>query len=273
MFRMLVAHYCLLLPPLLLGAGTISGDRARAVLEEGASEGEPESRRAVAVAMSIANSQLFVDDLLAKLATDKDVLVREAALTTLGELGSRRNLAAVKAGLEDDVPEVVFAAARSYYKLDRVEGTRVLLSILEKETAAESGFMREKMRGVARRLKSPRSALLFGLQQSVGLVPIPGMGSGFSAVSAMLLDADLSPRALALTLASSNRSPEVRKAVLAALSDDDWSVRAAAVQTLAGWNEAASRRNLAPLIEDKNRKVRYRAAAAYLRLESLGRAR
>ncbi len=43
-------------------------------------------------------------------------------------------------------------------------------------------------------------------------------------------------------------------------------MRAAAVQIAASRNQRAWRFRLAPLFEDSNRRVRYRAAAAFLRL-------
>jgi HEAT repeat protein len=51
--------------------------------------------------------------------------------------------------------------------------------------------------------------------------------------------------------------------------DKDWSVRAAAVHSLALRNDPAVEREIAPLMEDKHQPVRLRAAAACLRLEYL----
>ena len=51
--------------------------------------------------------------------------------------------------------------------------------------------------------------------------------------------------------------------------DKDWSVRAAAIHSLALRNDPAVERDLTPLLEDKHQGVRLRAAAACLRLEYL----
>jgi HEAT repeat protein len=47
-------------------------------------------------------------------------------------------------------------------------------------------------------------------------------------------------------------------------------MRAAATQIAASRNERAWRFRLVPLFEDTNRRVRYRAAAAFLRLSTPG---
>jgi HEAT repeat protein len=70
-------------------------------------------------------------------------------------------------------------------------------------------------------------------------------------------------------LLSADRTPEVLAALMDALSDKDWSVRAASVHALALRNDPALLPNVSPLIDDKKEAVRLRAAAACLRLESL----
>jgi HEAT repeat protein len=240
---------------------------ARTVLQAGAAEAEPDARRELAIALSLISSRDPSAQLLETLATDKDHLVREAAITSLGELGDRRKLNAVKSALNDEVPEVVFAAARALYRLDPAQGRPVLVSILERETAAKSGFIRGQFRTVLRRMRTPRSALVFAVQQGAGFIPVPGLGAGMSAMNSMLLDADFSARAYALTLIAGERSRDRTTQLLAeALTDEEWSVRAAAVQAIAAGGRTNLRNDLGPLFADRDRKVRFRAAAAYLRL-------
>ena len=70
-------------------------------------------------------------------------------------------------------------------------------------------------------------------------------------------------------LLGKEKDPETLSALREALSDKDWSVRAAAVHLLALRNDPAVERALTPLLEDKNQAVRLRAAAATLRLEDI----
>jgi HEAT repeat protein len=255
----------LLLAPLIFAADD-APTRARAVLSQGATDNDPETRREVAVALSLITSRDPSAQLLAKLAADKDHTVRETAILTIGEINDSKLAAAIVPALGDDVPEVAFAAARALTKLKRPEGKRALVSIVSKETKAESGFFKEKARDVTRRMRTPKSALLFAVQQGVVFVPIPGIGQGFSAMNAMLADADFSARATALLVLANDRTPEVRTILTQSFVDEEWSVRAAAVQAAALRNEPVWLPRLEAMLSDSNKKVRFRAAAVYLRL-------
>ena len=87
-----------------------------------------------------------------------------------------------------------------------------------------------------------------------------------AAASQVLNDADFSPRATALLIVGGESSPEVHSAVEHAFTDKDWSVRVAAIQIAGNGNEPVWRPRLYPLVDDTNRKVRYRAAAVLLRM-------
>lgn len=239
---------------------------ARAVLKKGASEPDPNTRREVAVALSLVATRDPSAGLLQTLMKDKDSLVREAALVSVGELRDPAAIKSVQEALQDDVPEVAFAAARTLFKMKQPEGKQFLIEVVEKETKAKSGFVHAKLRDVVRRMKRPKSAFLFVAQQGIGFVPVPGLGEGFSAINALIGDAETSARATALLLLAADRSPEVRRVVEEAFNDPDWSMRAAATQIAALRNERTWRQRLIPLIEDTNSRVRYRAAASLLRV-------
>jgi HEAT repeat protein len=236
------------------------------VLEQGAADGDPDTRREVAVALGLGARRDPSTNLLEKLSTDKDHVVREAALVSIGELRDRRFVKVAETALDDEVPEVAFAAARTLFRLNEPEGKKLLIDIVQREVPANSGFVRAKMRDVARRMKRPKSATLFIVQQGIGFAPVPGLGEGFSAMSSLVSDPDFSARATAMLVLSSDRSPEVRMEIDQAFNDSDWSMRAAATQIAASRNERAWRFRLVPLIEDTNRRVRFRAAASFLRL-------
>jgi HEAT repeat protein len=239
---------------------------ARTVLEKGAGDSNPDVRREVAVALGLLSRRDPSADLLRQLASDKDHLVREAALVSIGELRDSRLAKSAHDALDDEVPEVAFAAARTLFKLNQKEGRDLLLDVVQKEARAETGFVRAKLRDVARRMKRPRSAMLFVAQQGAGFIPVPGLGEGFSALNSMVGDPDFSARATALLMLSPDRSREVRASIEEAFNDADWSMRAAATQIAASRNERAWRFRMVPLFEDTNRRVRYRAAASFLRL-------
>ncbi|PWU00970.1 MAG: hypothetical protein C5B51_24070 [Terriglobia bacterium] len=240
--------------------------QARAVLEKGSADPDPDTRREVAVALSLISNRDPSAALLSKLVKDKDALVREAALASIGELRDPKLAASAKDALQDEVPEVVFAAARTLFKLKQPQGKEVLIEVVEKQAKAKSGFIQTKLRDVVRRMKRPRSAMLFVAQQGIGFVPVPGLGEGFSAMNSLVGDTDFSGRATALLVLAPDRSPEVRELIEAAFNDSDWSMRAAATQIASSRNERSWGPKLVPLLDDTNRRVRYRAAASLLRL-------
>jgi HEAT repeat protein len=118
-------------------------------------------------------------------------------------------------------------------------------------------------------LHTPKTMFLFALQQGTNFVPVPGLGAGISSLQGILSDPSVSGRAATAILLSTDRGPEVLQALRDALADDDWSVRAAAVHAVALRNDPALKSDLVPLLEDKKEAVRVRAAAGFLRLESI----
>jgi HEAT repeat protein len=236
------------------------------VLKAGAADRDPDTRRQVALALSLGRSTAEVISMLQALVKDGDSLVRQAALDTVGELGDAKLAPAAETALNDDVAEVVFAAARALYRLHDSAGKSMLIAVVEKEQKAESNPLRVKLRNMIRRMKTPRSALFLAVEQGAGLIPVPGMGEGISAMSALLNDENFSARATALLLLSGDKSADVRALIEQAFSDDDWSMRAAAVQLVAQPQNARWRPRLLPALDDLNKKVRFRAAAIYLRV-------
>jgi hypothetical protein len=146
------------------------------VLEQGADNPDPDVRREVAVALSLASRRDPSVSLLEKLAADKDYLVREAALVSIGELLDPRLAKAARTALHDDVPEVAFAAARALFRLHDPEGKELLIAIVEKDAPGKTSFARAKLRDATRRMKRPKTAMLFVVQQGIGFVPSRGSG-------------------------------------------------------------------------------------------------
>ncbi len=254
-------------------AGLVWGqpaEQARKVLRDGFVEKGPDRRREVAVALSLLPSRDPVTDLLTSLVKDKDVLVRQAALDAVAELGDRRRYPLLKAALEDEVPEVAYAAARALWRIGDPAGLELLEDIYAEEAKAKSSIMKSELRKMMRKLKTPQSAIWFVAQRGLVFVPVPGLGQGVSAVSHMLADETFSARATALLMLCQDprkRSKDCASMIDRSFVDEDWSVRAAGVQLVAASRDGSRRGRVAGLFGDKSEKVRYRAAATYLRIE------
>ena len=268
--RMAAWAFVVLLPCGVSAQEQKSADTAKAhaleVLQQGSADRDPDTRRQVAVALSLGRASDPVNSVVEALVKDADSLVRQAALDTVGELGDKKLAPAAEKALNDDVAEVVFAAARALYHLHDPAGKSTLIAVVEKEQKAESNPLRVKLRNMIRRMKTPRSALFLAVEQGSGFIPAPGLGAGISAMSALLNDENFSPRATALLLLADNTAPDVRALIEQAFADEDWSMRAAAVQLVTRPKNIAWKTHLTPLLDDSNKKVRFRAAAVYLRV-------
>src|SRR5262249_29991892 len=135
------------------------------------------------------------------------------------------------------VPEVSFAAAKALWALKDPAGKEVLLSVVQKETKAKSGMVTAHMRDTMRKLKTPKSAILFAFRQGAGLVPLPGFGEGMGALESLMSDAEFSARANAVLLLARDEDAATRDAIRDGLTDTDWSMRAAALQIIALRNQ------------------------------------
>jgi len=229
-------------------------------------EGNPDKRKEAVIALSLEGTTGQVFSRLEAALDDKDVKVRLAACGSLAALNDKQSIPPLEKALQDRVPEVSFAAAKALYELDQPIGKEVLLEVLAGEKKTKSGHLISEKREAMRMMKNPGGLLKFMVKEGVGMAPVPGLGI---AMEALLSDAGVSGRALAATLLAKEKDEATLAALREALSAKDWSVRAAAVNSLALRNQHEVRSDLVPLLDDNREAVKYRAAAAYLRLERL----
>jgi HEAT repeat protein len=198
---------------------------------------------------------------------DHDVSVRIAVVVTLGDFKDNRTLPLLKKALQDPVPEVDFAAAKVLYQLRDPDGVQFLLDVVSKESKASSSYISKEKRSALRLLHTPTQLFTTIAISAAGFAPVPGLGFGLSSAQGILSAPDSSARAASLLLIGSSRDPALADAVESALSDKEWSLRAAAAHLVAMHPFPQFRENLIPLLDDKKDAVRVRAAAAYIRLQ------
>jgi HEAT repeat protein len=269
-------HRYLILGAMVLSTGVGFGqttasnqDRARSFLEDSLKDKNPDSRKQAVQALGLVSAREPYLSQLEAMLDDKDLEVKLAAITSLVDLKSGRTVAALRKALDSDVPEVSFAAAKALWTLNEPVGREALLSVLSGDTKTSSGFITKQKREALRMLHTPKTMFMFAVQQGANFVPFPGVGAGISSLQGILSDPGVSGRAATALLLSTDRAADVLPALQDALTDKDWSVRAAAVHAIALRNDAALAPELLPLFEDKKEAVRVRAAAGYLRLESI----
>ena len=241
--------------------------RCSDILRQGLAASSPETRKQAVVALSIV-AERFVP-LLQSMLEDKDAQVRLATVESLADVKNKRATAALRVALDDEVPEVSFAAAKVLWGLDEAAGKQELLAVLEGETQATSSILSKEKRDTLRLMHVPQAMLMFALRQGIGFVPVPYLGLGVASMHAILTDPGVSGRAAAALLLGNSSDEVTLDALKDALSDKEWSVRAAAVHSLAIQKDARLKSDLVPLLDDSNEAVRLRAAAGYLRLSAI----
>jgi HEAT repeat protein len=244
-------------------------DRARSLLDDSLKDKNPDTRKQAVQALSLVSPQESYLSQLEAMLDDKDVEVRLATITSLVDLKSSRTVPALRKALDSDVPEVSFAAAKALWTLNEPVGREALISVLSGDTKASSGFITKQKRDALRMLHTPKTMFMFVVQQGANFSPIIGLGAGVSSVQGILSDPGVSGRAATALLLGTDKGPEVLQALEDALTDKDWSVRAAAIHAIALRNDPSLESDLVPLLEDRKEAVRVRAAAGYLRLESI----
>jgi HEAT repeat protein len=245
--------------------------QSQAALQDALDSGNPNTRKQAVIALSLAASREPLLSKLESMVADKDVEVQLAAIASMEDLRSKQTIATLRQALNGEVPEVSFAAARALYELGDPAGKQALLSVLSGETKTSSGFLTKQMREAMRMMHTPRATFMFALRQGIGFAPVPGLGVGITSLQQLLSDPGVSGRASAALLLSRDPRRDTLQALRRALSDRDWSVRAAAVHALALRNNPALQPDIARLINDDNQAVRLRAAAAYIRFDAIKR--
>jgi len=241
-----------------------TAERARNMLLQAVADKNPDTRLQAVFAVSLVGAhEKVISQLATILAQDKDVPVRLAVVSCLGDFKDPTVIPILQKALKDPAPEVGFASAKALFHLNQPIGKEVLLAILSGETKASSSFLTSQKRNAFRMIHTPSK--LFMTAATVA-VPVPGFGLGVASAQGILSDPGASARASVVLLLQGQKDAATRNAIQAALSDTDWSVRAAAVHAIAMWNDPSLKQKFVPLFDDKKDAVRFRAAAGYLRL-------
>jgi HEAT repeat protein len=241
--------------------------RCQSILNDAAHDRNPNGRKGAAEALSLVGIKDDALDSLAPMLDDHDVQVRIAVVVTLGDFKDSRTVPLLKKALEDPIPEVDFAAAKVLYQLHDPDGEQFLLAVVSGESKASSSLLSKEKRGALRLLHTPTQLFTTIAIGAANFAPVPGLGYGLSSAQGILSDPDSSARAASLLLLGASRDPTLVDIVASALSDKEWSVRAAAAHLVAMHPFSEFRDQLVPLLDDQKDAVRVRAAAAYIRLQ------
>jgi HEAT repeat protein len=270
-FRFIPAVF-LLLACVYVGAQPPSPelDAARRILRKASVSKDAAVRIQAIEAIGLIGVSDEVRNQLEEFLGDKNVAVRITAIKALADHKFNASIPALERILKTDkVPEVQFAAAKALYTLKDPEGRTWLISVCDRNEKAKSNLIAGQSRKFFGNFHSIESSGVFLVTQGIGYAPVPGVGAGFSVISNLIVDPDLSPRAVALMIVTRDTDSPIDNLLSEALKDNDWSVRTAAVQMIAFDGRSVLREELVPLFRDKNEKVRFHAAGTYIHLSSL----
>jgi HEAT repeat protein len=238
--------------------------QAKDILLKGVGSSNPDTRQqAVTAASLIGDHEQVVAKLSSMLENDKDVPVRITIVSTLGSFNDPDLAPILEKALKDPVPEVDLAAALALYSLKQPDGKAFLLEVLGGKAKTSSGFMSSTKRSMVRMVHTPSATLLGVMANQFAL---PGLGSGMQSAIGLTADPASSAQATVILALAKDPDPDVWDTITAGLQDKDWPIRAAACHAVALHDQPALREKIVPLLQDKKDQVRFRAAAAYLRL-------
>src|SRR5581483_8838601 len=208
------------------GAAEDPQARCTDILQRALSAHNPDTRTQAVIALSLASEHNMLWPLLNQMAEDKDVTVRLAVVGSLAEVKSKAAVTALHHLLEDNVPEVRFAAAKALWNMHDPEGRKALLAVVAGDSKTSSGYLSGEMRQAMRMMHTPATTFLYAVRQGIGFVPVPGLGEGIASMQALLTDPGISGRAAAVLLLGKDKDPRLLPAIKEALYDDNWTVRA-----------------------------------------------
>src|SRR6202051_172600 len=113
-------------------------------------------------------------------------------------------------------------------------------------------------------MKTPSRAIRFAFDQGIGFLPYGGYG--MEALHAWKKRSTAPTRAAAARELAGDPDPRSGEALAKAVSDKDWSVRAAAIEAIAKRGDPALLVDIVPAMTDRQDVVRYLGAVGGFRL-------
>ena len=240
-------------------------------INQGFGESDANHRRQAIEAAGSVGAVPEAVKLVAKGLEDKEVLNRQTAAATLGQMGSQDAIPFLKNALEDK-PEVAFTAARALWNLGDTTGRTIFQEVLEGERPDGPTKMQKAMKDAKKRLKPVQLALM-GVSEVSGILGPAGIAIQ-AATQAMKeakgVSGGIPGRALAAEVLGKDSDPYALTLLEWSLGDNNWAVRVAVCKALGDRGNDATIAKLQPMLNDDHHAVRYMAAASMVKLSFKG---
>jgi HEAT repeat protein len=242
--------------------------RAWSILTESAAPGRSAHDRIEALA---ALGTMGSNDRAARIIGDAinghDSDVRVAAILAAGQTKNPKLLPPLQRALDDDQPQVAYAAAVTLWKMHDYSGEDLLMAVALGDRKAKPGLIKSERHKADQDLHSRRALTMIAVNQGSGYFLGP-FGIGVKAIEMVDKNSGAITRAAAIDQLSQHHTDDVRDVLITDLTDGEPAVRAAAAKGLGRWPGPDTAKALAPMFGDNHLAVRLTAAAAYLRAEN-----
>ena len=236
-------------------------------LTDGLAEKNYDRRAQVITALGTIGLRPDVVSLIEGSLNDKDAPVRLAAVDALGTMKSRGSIPKLQVALDDSSAVVGFAAAQALLIMGNRSGQDLFLEVLDGDRKVSTSLVSGSLHTVHEDLHDPKALAELGSEQAAGAFLGPA-GFGVTAAIELAKDKGAPARAISARLLADDTSDNGREVLREALQDKSWIVRAAAAEALGVHGSLNDVTTLAPLLDDQQKEVRYRAAAAIIRITS-----
>ena len=217
-------------------------------------------------AISILKSDRHAIQLVTHALQDKDETIRTLAASSLGGISARSAIPALRAAMNDPSPVVSFAAAQSLWRLGDRSGRELFYEVLTGERKTKPGLIKQNVDQIKKDVHDPKTLALIGIDQASGAFLGP-FSMGVSVLEAYAKNTSSPVQAYCASLLAQDATPDTIEQLSLALSNNNWTVRAAAAKALADMHE----RKVIPKLEemmqtDKESAARLAAASAIVKL-------
>jgi HEAT repeat protein len=236
-------------------------------LKDGLTEKNYDRRAQVIAALGTIGLHRDAVSLIEGALSDKDPPVRQAAVDVLGTMKSRGSIPKLRAALADNSAVVSFAAARALWTMGDKSGEDLFWQVLEGDRQVSTGLVRGGLQRVHEELHDPKALAELGSEQAAGAFLGPA-GFGVTAAIELAKDKAAPARAISARLLGDDTSDDAREVLRGALQDKSWIVRAAVAEALGVHGSLNDVTTLVLILDDSRKEVRYRAAAAIIRVTS-----
>jgi hypothetical protein len=224
-------------------------DRAAAVHATGLIPNDPKARKMAETAI-----------------LDEAAEVRTAAVAALGEMRARQSIPKLKTATEDKDPRVALAAAHALLLLGDDSGYDVYYEVLTGERKTGKSVLAQ-----AAEYTDPKKLAKVGFHEALGFIPFGGLG--WQAFTMIKKDDSSPARAAAAIVLGKDHDSKTTEALVTAVGDRNWIIRAAALEALAMKGNLSVLGTVELYLSDEEGGVKYTAAATALRLIAMKRSK